>query len=67
MAHTLNIKTVRETLGMSQADLAAKIGVDQSTISAWEKGGLPKRGLTLDALQRRVDALLAEHDARSAA
>jgi DNA-binding XRE family transcriptional regulator len=64
MAHTLNIKTVRKTLKLSQAGLGAKIGVDQSTICAWEKGGLPKRGLTREAIEQRVAALLEEHKAK---
>lgn len=33
-----NLPFIRKQKGISQADLAAKIGVDQSTISLWEKG-----------------------------
>ncbi len=33
-----NLKTLRQTSGMTQKDLAREIGVDQRTISAWEKG-----------------------------
>lgn len=32
------IKKLRETAGMSQSALAAKIGVDTSSVSLWETG-----------------------------
>lgn len=32
------IRKLRETAGMSQSALAAKIGVDTSSISLWENG-----------------------------
>ena len=33
-----NLPYIRKPKGISQKDLAKKIGVDQSTISLWEKG-----------------------------
>ena len=33
-----NLPYIRKQKGISQKDLAKKIGVDQSTISLWEKG-----------------------------
>ena len=33
-----NIKEVRERIGLSQADLAEKVGVKQQRISSWESG-----------------------------
>ncbi len=33
-----NLKTLRKSNGITQKELADKVGVDQRTISAWEKG-----------------------------
>lgn len=33
-----NLRTLRETAKMTQSQLAKILGVDQRTISAWEKG-----------------------------
>ena len=33
------IKTLREHFNLSQSDFAKRIGVDNSTVSSWEKGG----------------------------
>lgn len=33
-----NLKTLRKTKGLTQKELASIVGVDQRTISAWEKG-----------------------------
>lgn len=33
-----NLKLLRKVRDMSQTDLAVKIGVDQRTVSNWEKG-----------------------------
>lgn len=35
------IKALRRALGLSQAGLGARIGVDQSNVSRWENGALP--------------------------
>jgi transcriptional regulator with XRE-family HTH domain len=41
---TLNIKTAREALGLSQEALAERMGLVQSTVCLWEKGKrVPKR------------------------
>lgn len=42
MGHELDIKKIRETLGMTQALFALEVGVDQSTISNWENGQVPR-------------------------
>lgn len=33
-----NLKSLRKSKGLTQKELADKVGVDQRTISAWEKG-----------------------------
>ena len=32
------IRALRETKGLSQAELAEALGLDQTTVSAWERG-----------------------------
>ena len=48
------ISMKRQDLGLTQADLAAKLGVTQSMVSRWEKG---ETNFTLDTLCRIADAL----------
>lgn len=53
----MNIKALRKTLGLSQADLASKLGVTQGTISRFENGVqvLDERTkLALEALKIRA-------------
>ena len=47
------IKKRRETLGLSQAELAAKIGVDSSRLCRWERGEEPR----FKALKKLAKAL----------
>ena len=42
-----NLKTLREARGLTQSALAEKLGVNQRTISAWEKGVCEPSYLTL--------------------
>ncbi|TVQ77235.1 MAG: XRE family transcriptional regulator [Phycisphaeraceae bacterium] len=51
------IRTLREALGMTQAALGEKIGVDKLTVSRWERGTMtPSAGAVkkLDALRRKL-------------
>lgn len=48
------IKTIRERKGMSQADLAYEVGVDQATICRIENGG---QRVYVDTLVAIADAL----------
>lgn len=43
-----DVRTLRQKLGLSQQQLAERFYVDQSTISDWERNGLPKRGLVIE-------------------
>jgi len=51
-----NIQTIREALGLSQAEMAEALGLHQSSISRLETGVLPTDKRTLLAAQ----ALLAK-------
>lgn len=42
MENEIDVKAIRDTLGLTQAGLAEQVGVDQSTISNWEKGQAPR-------------------------
>ncbi|MEM2120614.1 MAG: XRE family transcriptional regulator [Archaeoglobaceae archaeon] len=48
------IRELRKKLGISQAELAKRLNIDQTTVSYYEHG---KRAITLDMLQRIADAL----------
>lgn len=55
------LKAIRLSLGMTQADLAAKVGVTQSVIAMWERGATLPTASKLpdiaDALNCSIDAL----------
>ena len=46
----VRLATLRKDAGLSQAQLAAKIGVHSSNIAFWELSGTPPRGEVLPAL-----------------
>lgn len=48
------IRAARKAAGMSQTDLAARIGVTQSVISDWENGKLQSYGEHSDAIHRTL-------------
>ena len=48
------IRALRESKGMTQTELAEALGVDQTTVSAWERG-VPEP--TLANLRRLADVL----------
>lgn len=41
MQDTVDVKSIREKLGLTQAQLGEAVGVDQSTVSNWENGKSP--------------------------
>lgn len=49
-----NIWTMRKYRGISQMQMASRLGITQHTYSEWETG---KRELTLSRIQRISDAL----------
>lgn len=52
MQTDLDIKAEREALGISQAELAKAIGVDQSSVSLWERQKRLPRGPALKVLMQ---------------
>lgn len=55
------IRTKRESLGLTQAELARKVGVFESEVRMWERGMLPDSKYLLklaDALQVETDEIL---------
>lgn len=59
----MSFKTAREKSGVTQRDLAAALGVDQSTVSLWETEKTRPRAKLLPQLAKilgcTVDELLA--------
>jgi XRE family transcriptional regulator, regulator of sulfur utilization len=53
----LRIRALREERGLSQADLAAKAGIDFATFSKLENGRSGSRGPTLSRLYQVANAL----------
>jgi len=56
----LRLATLRKDAGLSQAQLAAKIGVHASNIAFWELSGTPPRGEVLPALARELGVSVDE-------
>ena len=44
MQQDIDVKSLRAALSLTQAQLGEAIGVDQSTVSNWEKGETRPRG-----------------------
>lgn len=44
MQNEIDLPAVRAKLGLTQADLAAKAGVNVTTVWRWENDGVPTRG-----------------------
>lgn len=48
------IRQIRESAGVSQAELARRLRISQPTVARWESG---RRNMHIDTLQRIADAL----------
>jgi len=53
----LRIRALRERQGLSQSALAAKLGLNTSTVNAWERGRVRK---LFPTVRRRFEEFLAE-------
>lgn len=64
----LGLKYIRQKNGLTQADLAQKIGVTQSLIAQWERGAVLPNAAKLpelaDALHCSIDALFGRETRR---
>lgn len=54
------IAETRKRLGKSQAELARRLGTNQSTVSRWEKRGIPEHGIAQLAIERVVQEIEQE-------
>lgn len=64
MTTPTTIKTIREGLGLTAAELAQALGVTERSVFAWEAGDTKPRAKVmakLDALQDEAAAEVAEH------
>lgn len=52
----INVLALRRKLKLTQAALAEKVGVEQSTIHRWEKGERTPRGPALAILKQIANA-----------
>jgi transcriptional regulator with XRE-family HTH domain len=59
----MDIATARKTLNLTQEEMAEKLGVNQTTISRFERGELPLNRRT----ELAVEALLSSQSAARAA
>lgn len=62
----ISIKSARIAIGMTQAELAKALGVDQSAVSLWESGNSFPRSSRLmqikDVLNCTLDELMKENE-----
>lgn len=42
MEQAIDVRAIRDQLGLTQAQLGERVGVDQSTVSNWERGMAPR-------------------------
>lgn len=52
------LQQARITVGLSQSKMAARLGVSVRNLQGWEQGRRTPRGLALEALNAKIDALL---------
>jgi len=57
---TINIKYYREREGLTQAELAEKSFVDQSTVSKWESGENPPRRRLLPVIAQALNCTVED-------
>lgn len=62
----MDVRAIREGLGMSQRELAAALGTTQATISRWEVGQASPGGPAKLALQHLADSRPAPGEERAA-
>lgn len=63
----MDIAAVRKQHSLSQAEIAGKLGVHQTTILRWERGELPMKARDVLAVQAAVEQILAERPQADAA
>lgn len=51
------LKEVRERLGLSQSQMAAKLGVPKRTLQSWENDQRTPSALALEALEAKLKSL----------
>lgn len=56
---TIGIKTQRVRLGLTQAELGKRLGVDQTAVALWERGVGPKRS-RLPEVAKALECTVAE-------
>lgn len=57
------IRALREHLGLTQTEMAARLGTRQQTISEWEKGVYQPRGTSATLLSIIADSASFQYDA----
>lgn len=57
-ALALKLKNARAKVGASQVDMAKILSVPLKTLQKWEQNKRTPRGLALEALNAKLDALL---------
>lgn len=57
---TNSIRVIRERRGMSQPDLAAKVGVHANTIRNWERGDTDPKAESLVALASALNCSIED-------
>jgi DNA-binding XRE family transcriptional regulator len=61
---SLWLKRSRGKLGLTQAQLATKIGVATATVSDWENEGLPTKGTGAQTARRVIEEMFREKGGR---
>lgn len=56
----MDISATRKEHGLSQAAIAAKLGVHQTTVMRWENGTLPMRPRDVFAVRVAIDKLIED-------
>lgn len=51
MEQQIDVRNIRESLGLTQAQFGELVGVDQSTVSNWENGETRPRGPAIKMIE----------------